>query len=101
MAASPKASANPAITVKFYLLLTPLPPDTTTLAVVSSGLLESPASSLINLVFMDEGGLTSSTAGEPWASGASSKLEGLKVRKLNYCSVLTLFRAFPAYVGLR
>ena len=65
MAASPKASASPAITLKFYLLLTPLPPETTTLAVVSSGLLESPESSLMNFVLISEGGFTSSTAGVP------------------------------------
>lgn len=34
-AASPKASARAEITEKFSLLFTPLPPDTTTLAVVS------------------------------------------------------------------
>ena len=54
-AASPNASANPAIILKFYLLFTPLPPETTTLAVVSSGLLESAESSLTNYVFTLEG----------------------------------------------
>jgi len=54
-AASPKASANWFIREKFYLFFTPLPPDTTILAVVSSGLLESEESSLTKLVLTMEG----------------------------------------------
>lgn len=47
-AASPKALANSLIIAKFYLLLTPLPPETTILAVVRSGFPESDTSSLTN-----------------------------------------------------
>lgn len=60
-AAFPKASASPEMTEKFYLLLTPLPPDTTILAVVSSGLLESDESSLTKLVLISVGKGASST----------------------------------------
>lgn len=40
---------------KFSLLLTPLPPDTTILAVVKSGLLESDFYYLINYYNFEEG----------------------------------------------
>ena len=68
---------------KFYLLLTPLPPDTTTLAVLKSGLLVSVESSLTKLVLTYLGTSASSTEGEPSCSWTSSKLAGLKVRKLS------------------
>jgi hypothetical protein len=67
--------------LKFYLLLTPLPPDTTILAVVKSGLFESDVSSLMNVVFESEEIYVFMTWGEPCANEASSKQEGLNVRK--------------------
>jgi hypothetical protein len=51
--------------LKFYLLFTPLPPDTTILAVVRSGLLESDESSFTNYVLREEGTETYETVGFP------------------------------------
>ena len=51
--------------LKFSLLFTPRPPDTTILAVVRSGLLESDESYLTNYVLREEGTDTSETAGFP------------------------------------
>jgi len=65
MAASPKAEAKSDMILKFYLLLIPLPPDTTILAVVKSGLLESDDSSLTKLVFTSEASSVLTTWGEP------------------------------------
>jgi len=67
--------------LKFYLLLIPLPPDITTLAVVKSGLLESDDSSLTKLVFASERTSVLMTWGEPCETAASSKEEALNVRK--------------------
>lgn len=50
---------------KFYLLLTPLPPDTTIRAVVKSGLPESEFYSLTKIVLLDDGSSTSLTYGFP------------------------------------
>lgn len=100
-AASPKASANFEIMPKFYLLLTALPPDTTTRAVVRSGLPESSDSSLTKFVSLFSGTSSSSTWGDPLAYGDYSKLAGRKVKKLISCWLYTLVIAFPAYVGLR
>jgi hypothetical protein len=51
--------------LKFSLLLTPLPPETTILAVVKSGLLESDEFSLTNSVLREVGIDTSVTVGFP------------------------------------
>lgn len=69
-AASPKALANWLMISKFSLLFTPLPPETTILAVVRSGLLESDESSLTNSVLREEGREASEMAGFPSETGA-------------------------------
>lgn len=50
---------------KFSLLFTPLPPETTILAVVNYGLLESDSSSFTKLVLVSLGNSASSTFGDP------------------------------------
>jgi len=55
---------------KFSLLLTPLPPDTTILAVVKSGLLESDESYFTNSVLRELGIETLETVGFPSETGA-------------------------------
>jgi hypothetical protein len=59
MAASPNALARASIMAKFYLLFTPLPPETTILADVKSGFPESELSSFTNSVLEPEGSGTS------------------------------------------
>lgn len=102
-AASPKAAARSSIILKFSLDLTPRPPETTMRAVVSSGLFELDSSSLINFVFNYAGMAGSAifqTATESLLPVTSSKEVGLKVKNLISSAVLTLAKAFPAYVGL-
>lgn len=81
-AASPKAAARLSMRAKFYFDLRPLPPETTILAVVKSGLLESDFSSLTNSDNFSLGSLTTSTSAEFLPAGISSKDEALKVKKL-------------------
>lgn len=81
---------------KFYLLLTPRPPETTILAVVKSGLLESDFSSFTNSDNLSSGSEITSTGASFLPGAISPKEEGLKVKKLTSWLVLTLVKAFPA-----
>jgi hypothetical protein len=67
---------------KFYLLLTPRPPETTILAVVKSGLLESDFSSFTNSDNFSAGSYITSTGVSFLPGVISPKEEGLKVKKL-------------------
>ncbi len=67
--------------LKFYLLFTALPPDTTILAVVKSGFPESDVYYFTKAVFAAEGASTDFIYGLPSAKGASSKEEERKVKK--------------------
>lgn len=100
-AASPNASASLYITLKFYLLFTPRPPETTMRAVVSSGLLLSLFSSPTKVDFSLQSPMETYSIGAVLvpASG-SAKAEGLTVKKSMGSSDLTLVNALPAQVGL-
>ena len=81
---------------KFYLLFTPRPPETTILAVVKSGLLESDFSYFTNSDNLSDGSEMTYTSALFFPGAISSKEEGLKVKKLTSWLDFTLVKAFPA-----